>query len=919
MRTRVQRWRLLRCAGVLMLTACGGGGGGDDGPDTTAPTVSVNALPNTVSRTVTLSATASDNVGVTSVEFRVDGTAVGSASAAPFSVEWNTGSVAEGAHTITAVASDAAGNTTTSAPVNVTVQNELEFQVALSGEQEVPRASSGASGTGTLHVNVATGTVTGTLEFSGMTATAAHIHDGFAGTSGPVLIGLEPDTASGSGFEVPASATLSADQVNKLLAGGLYLNVHSDAFPDGEIRGQILPANVAMYLTDLTSLEEVPETASLARGRGAITVNTDTRVAQIHLNVPDLQTANAAHLHRGAAGANGPVAVGLTQDPANAAHWFATDATLSQQDFDALRTARTYLNVHTAGNPDGEVRGQVVPPGFIVVVNRVNGEQEVPAPQITLAHGTVAVTVDTASGAAEIHLNLIGADDAFAAHIHDGFAGVNGPVIVALEKDANAPGHWQSNGATLTGAQIESLQAGGLYANAHTNAAPDGFVRGQLLPRGVELVLTHLTGAQEATPVSSTNTARAFTTVNVPARRLTTHVHTTGLDDAIAAHIHTEARGVAGPVTIGLTKDAALASHWSASSVELTDAQLQDYRAGRFYVNVHTPAHPDGEVRGQIELGGVEPFRFDEIRQRVLNAICVACHTGPAAPFGFVLDVDQSHANLVGVVSAEAPPLLRVEPGNAPASYLIRKLDGAPGIVGERMPLGQPPLPAEVIDRIRAWINAGALPSPVPPAPDTEAPVVTLGAVPASITGTVTLSATATDNAGVTLVRFRVNGTEVGSDATEPFTFDWNSTGVANGAVTIDAQAVDAAGNVGTSAPANATVANATGPTPFTFTEIQTQIFTPTCAVAGCHSGPAPAAGMDLSAPAYARIVNVASTEVPTLMRIAPGNAAGSYLIQKLEGASGIVGQRMPFGGPYLDQATIDRIRAWIDAGAANN
>lgn len=120
--------------------------------------------------------------------------------------------------------------------------------------------------------------------------------------------------------------------------------------------------------------------------------------------------------------------------------------------------------------------------------------------------------------------------------------------------------------------------------------------------------------------------------------------------------------------------------------------------------------------------------------------------------------------------------------------------------------------------------------------------------------------------------------------------------------------------------PSNATAfSNATGPTPLTFTKIQSQILTPTCAVSGCHSGGSPAAGMDLSAPAYARIVTVASSEVPSLLRIAPGSAANSYLIRKLEGAPGTVGSRMPLTGPFLDQATVDRIRAWIDVGAPNN
>ena len=52
---------------------------------------------------------------------------------------------------------------------------------------------------------------------------------------------------------------------------------------------------------------------------------------------------------------------------------------------------------------------------------------------------------------------------------------------------------------------------------------------------------------------------------------------------------------------------------------------------------------------------------------------------------------------------------------------------------------------------------------------------------------------------------------------------------------------------------------------------------------------------------------------------MAPGDAAASYLIHKLEGAPGITGGRMPLNGPFLDQATIDQVKSWINDGAPNN
>src|SRR5438874_1862320 len=95
-------------------------------PDTTPPTVSITSPTNgaTVPATVTITASAADNVGVAGVQFRIDGVNFGAEdTTAPYSISWNTTAAANGSHTITALARDAAGNNTPSAPVTVTVAN----------------------------------------------------------------------------------------------------------------------------------------------------------------------------------------------------------------------------------------------------------------------------------------------------------------------------------------------------------------------------------------------------------------------------------------------------------------------------------------------------------------------------------------------------------------------------------------------------------------------------------------------------------------------------------------------------------------------------------------------------------------------------------------------------------------------------
>jgi hypothetical protein len=105
-----------------------------------------------------------------------------------------------------------------------------------------------------------------------------------------------------------------------------------------------------------------------------------------------------------------------------------------------------------------------------------------------------------------------------------------------------------------------------------------------------------------------------------------------------------------------------------------------------------------------------------------------------------------------------------------------------------------------------------------------------------------------------------------------------------------------------------------------TLSQIQTSIFDTNCALSGCHAGATPQMGMNLSAGlAFSNIVNVPSMENGALNRVTPGDADNSYLYQKITGAAGITGSRMPLGRAALSQAQLDLVRDWIEAGAENN
>ncbi len=168
-----------------------GGGGGD----TTDPTVTISApsASAVVSGITTVSANASDNVGVVGVQFRHGSTNIGAEdTTAPYTVNWDTTALADGVYTLTAVARDAAGNTVTSTGVAVTVSNASGFSVP---DQTLTFGALTASGAGGVAPSATGGSITAATITSGNTL--GHWQVSANGTITPTATGDAADLGSG--------------------------------------------------------------------------------------------------------------------------------------------------------------------------------------------------------------------------------------------------------------------------------------------------------------------------------------------------------------------------------------------------------------------------------------------------------------------------------------------------------------------------------------------------------------------------------------------------------------------------------------------------------------------------------------------------------------------------------------------------
>lgn len=115
---------------------------------------------------------------------------------------------------------------------------EMRIEVELSGDDQVPAVETEGHGSGVIEVD-ATRKISGSVTTENVPGTMAHIHEAPPGENGPVVVPLEQ--TDDNTWSVPDGVHLTEDQLETLKEGDLYINVHTEANPGGEVRGQLNP------------------------------------------------------------------------------------------------------------------------------------------------------------------------------------------------------------------------------------------------------------------------------------------------------------------------------------------------------------------------------------------------------------------------------------------------------------------------------------------------------------------------------------------------------------------------------------------------------------------------------------------------------------------------------------------------------
>lgn len=474
------------------------------------------------------------------------------------------------------------------------------YSVTLSGKQEVPMNNSMQTATATVELDESLMQFRATLDASSVEGfSAAHIHDGDLGENGDVAFAFE---ATSEGMYEVAITDLDESSIADLMDGDWYINLHTEAFADGELRAQIVPDTTSIITFALNGNQQVPMNDTDAMGYGYASYDSASTELKLRAVTMGLDDATAAHIHTGKLGSNGDVFVVLEQDDEIMTDWVVPEGTTIDSDTLAvLLDGGHYVNIHTPEFANGEIRGQILTDNYAVATFDLSGKQEVPMVN-TMASGDGYALVDTTDYSVELTVVTSNLDDATAAHIHTGRIGTNGDVLVALEQSTTDAGTWVTPANTMINADIFAvLASGGHYVNVHTPANTSGEIRGQILTDNYQLVTFPLTGMQEVPAVDTMASGSGYALVNMDNYHLELRALTEGVSDATAAHIHTGRIGMNGDVLAALEQSSDNINLWQTPENILIDADtFAVLSSGGHYVNVHTPANPSGELRGQI-------------------------------------------------------------------------------------------------------------------------------------------------------------------------------------------------------------------------------------------------------------------------------------------------------------------------------
>lgn len=376
----------------------------------------------------------------------------------------------------------------------IKLESDFGYYTELDGMQQVPMNNSMAKGVAALNLSLDGKRLEVKVVADGLSGAiqGAHLHKGVAGTNGGLLVDLSSfismDGKSMFGT-VEIDDSIKSVFQSYVKMGMVYLNLHTTANPNGEIRGQIKSDANLRFDARIDTLQITGNLASPSMGIGVakLSLNATFDTLKYYYVVSNLTGAIAAtHIHNAEPNMDGPVVYEFPNSAINgnviSGMWTKTDG-LTAELVNQLLYGNLYIAVHTAANPGGELRGQIIRLAREGFMTDIDAMQSVPSTN-SMGMGAGIASYDRLRNNLHYMITVDGLSGALnAAHFHKGIKGTNGGVVYEVPFTNNgAFGYWNAtdmpgfnNAQSLTFRRNDSV-----YVNFHTANFPNGEVRGQL-------------------------------------------------------------------------------------------------------------------------------------------------------------------------------------------------------------------------------------------------------------------------------------------------------------------------------------------------------------------------------------------------------------------------------------------------------
>ncbi len=492
------------------------------------------------------------------------------------------------------------------------LSDRLMFTARLDGENNTTVLNADAHGIGvfflngswdTMHVNINLANLSGPI-------LGAHIHMGQPGMDGGVAINLTDNIKD----NIIRTYITGPDLDNNLadfLGENLYLNIHTeDPIATGEARGQIKLERDFGFYTNLDTAQEVhTPMGGAAIGSGNFILDQNNRNLFVRVITSGLSgDITGAHLHKAAAGMNGPVVLNLgpliegTRLDGSIALPDSIKATLKQDIMDG----NIYLNIHTTLNPAGEIRGiGLFSKDLYIDILADNAQLSMP-PTTTVdveaaGHGYINAAFDQWRYFIVYEEDSLSGPIAAVNYVHNGMirktiTGVSGGKIA---------GTWNASDLTqpLTDQDIRAFLYGEMRIVISTAGNITGELEGSFIRAMREGYAFELSDEAEIPAPMVTKNPQGGGMVSISSRRSNAHYMLAwdSLSGPVTgSHFHLGVPGMTGGVLFGFMSNNNAAFGYFTEADGFAPGNELQFRRDSVYVNIHTADNAAGEIRGDV-------------------------------------------------------------------------------------------------------------------------------------------------------------------------------------------------------------------------------------------------------------------------------------------------------------------------------